>query len=263
MSPEEWSEGWTREECYSPLQSSIFFLFFLLYCSFSINHRRIVIPIYGLLPGGAERLIVDTALQLQSQGHEVVVFTSHHDKNHCFPQTADGESRIKNSQVKASQRDENLDLTSFLHSLNPFLFPFSGTLQVYELVSMFPRSFFNTLVLPLSILRQMSLVFQLLLSLFLFNYPSTFPRFLHPLLSSCPPLQSFDLFFVDQLSAGVPVLKLLGWTRTIFYCHYPDKEVGNSIAKERAIARGEGGPSILRYFYRIPLDILEEVTTSE
>lgn len=139
----------------------------------------------------------------------------------------------------------------------------SGTLQVHVVKSIFPRSIFNTFVLPLSILRQLSLVIQLLISLFLFNYPSTFPRFLHPLLSSCSPLQSFDLFFVDQLSTGVPLLKMIGWTRTVFYCHYPDKEVGNSIAKERAIARGEGGPSILRSLYRIPLDILEEVTTSE
>ncbi|PRT53242.1 Alpha-1,3/1,6-mannosyltransferase alg-2 [Wickerhamiella sorbophila] len=40
--------------------------------------------------GGAERLVVDSALALKNRGHEVTIFTSHHDKKHCFPETKDG-----------------------------------------------------------------------------------------------------------------------------------------------------------------------------
>lgn len=40
--------------------------------------------------GGAERLVIDAALALQSKGHKVHIVTSHHDRNHCFPETKDG-----------------------------------------------------------------------------------------------------------------------------------------------------------------------------
>lgn len=44
--------------------------------------------------GGAERLVVDSALALKNRGHEVTIFTSHHDKNHCFPETKDGTLKV-------------------------------------------------------------------------------------------------------------------------------------------------------------------------
>ena len=37
--------------------------------------------------GGAERLIVDAAMGLLKKGHEIVIYTSHHDSNHCFTET--------------------------------------------------------------------------------------------------------------------------------------------------------------------------------
>ncbi|XP_002740170.1 alpha-1,3/1,6-mannosyltransferase ALG2-like [Saccoglossus kowalevskii] len=40
--------------------------------------------------GGAERLVVDAALALKSQGHSVKLFTAHHDPSHCFKETQDG-----------------------------------------------------------------------------------------------------------------------------------------------------------------------------
>ncbi|CAL5015169.1 unnamed protein product [Urochloa decumbens] len=40
--------------------------------------------------GGAERLIVDAACQLAAHGHDVHVFTSHHDKTRCFEETVSG-----------------------------------------------------------------------------------------------------------------------------------------------------------------------------
>ena len=42
---------------------------------------------FCLCEGGAERLIVDAACQLASHGHDVHVFTAHHDKNRCFEET--------------------------------------------------------------------------------------------------------------------------------------------------------------------------------
>lgn len=39
------------------------------------------------LLGGAERLVVDAAKVLQQRGHEVIIYTSHHDKKHCFEET--------------------------------------------------------------------------------------------------------------------------------------------------------------------------------
>jgi alpha-1,3/alpha-1,6-mannosyltransferase len=37
--------------------------------------------------GGAERLVVDAAVGLEKLGHEVDIFTSHHDVSHCFEET--------------------------------------------------------------------------------------------------------------------------------------------------------------------------------
>ncbi|KAI8054484.1 alpha-1,3/1,6-mannosyltransferase ALG2 [Syncephalis plumigaleata] len=44
--------------------------------------------------GGAERLVVDAAVGLQSIGHNVVVYTNHHDPTHCFEETRDGTLQV-------------------------------------------------------------------------------------------------------------------------------------------------------------------------
>ncbi|XP_046982729.1 alpha-1,3/1,6-mannosyltransferase ALG2 [Schistocerca americana] len=44
--------------------------------------------------GGAERLVVDVALALQKEGHDVQFVTAHHDSNHCFAETKDGSFRV-------------------------------------------------------------------------------------------------------------------------------------------------------------------------
>ena len=44
--------------------------------------------------GGAERLVVDSALALKSAGHDVELFTAHHDPSHCFKETRDGTLKI-------------------------------------------------------------------------------------------------------------------------------------------------------------------------
>ena len=175
--------------------------------------------------GGAEKLIVDAALSLQQLGHEVVIFTSHHDPRHCFEPTRD------------------------------------GTLKVQVMRTAIPRSILGSFHLPCAIVQQLSLVFQLILAITLFNYPGTLPRFVAKRLTSSPPIPGFDLFFFDQLPAGIPWLKILLATRVVYYCHFPDKDISNSIAMQKAHARGESGPSVLRKLYRLPFDLFEEGTT--
>jgi alpha-1,3/alpha-1,6-mannosyltransferase len=50
-------------------------------------------PDLGL--GGAERLVVDAALQLQALGHHVTLFTAHHDRTRCFEETRDGALNVR------------------------------------------------------------------------------------------------------------------------------------------------------------------------
>lgn len=50
-------------------------------------------PDLGL--GGAERLVVDAALQLKEAGHRVTIFTAHHDRTRCFEETRDGTLDIR------------------------------------------------------------------------------------------------------------------------------------------------------------------------
>jgi alpha-1,3/alpha-1,6-mannosyltransferase len=176
--------------------------------------------------GGAERLVVDAAIGLQELGHEVDIITSHHDPTHCFEPTRDGTLSIRHAKTSV------------------------------------PRHIFGGLHLPLAIARQVSLFFQLLLALFAFRFHGTIPNFLYKLLTNLSPLQGYDVFIVDQLSAIVPFLRIFTATRVIFYCHFPDKDVSNSIALQKAIERGQPGPGFVRSIYRIPFDMLEEMTLS-
>jgi alpha-1,3/alpha-1,6-mannosyltransferase len=40
--------------------------------------------------GGAERLVVDAALALKANNHDIQIVTTHHDKSHCFEETRNG-----------------------------------------------------------------------------------------------------------------------------------------------------------------------------
>ena len=42
--------------------------------------------------GGAEKLVVDTAVAVQAGGHQVEILTGFHDPNRCFEETRDGRS---------------------------------------------------------------------------------------------------------------------------------------------------------------------------
>lgn len=99
--------------------------------------------------GGAERLVVDAAVGIQSKGHKVLMYTSHHDPNHCFEETRD------------------------------------GTLEVRVRGDSLPRDIFGRLYIVFAILRQLALVFWILQH----------------------EKETYDIIFVDQLSACVPILK--------------------------------------------------------
>ncbi|WFD35603.1 hypothetical protein MCUN1_002461 [Malassezia cuniculi] len=176
--------------------------------------------------GGAERLVVDAAVQLQALGHDVRIITSHFDPNRAFEATT------------------------------------SGTLRVQLAKTYIPRSVLHMLHLPMAILQQLSLVGQV--------FVAAHGRLLHDVapgvyavLSSLPPSELPDVFVVDQLPTAIPLLRILG-ARVLYYCHFPDKEISNSLAEQRA--REGGGSSWLksqlRAAYRMPLDLLEEVTTA-
>jgi alpha-1,3/alpha-1,6-mannosyltransferase len=99
----------------------------------------------------------------------------------------------------------------------------------------------NTLV-PASILSRFSIICAILrqLHLILFIYITSE-------LSKFEP----DAFVVDQLSAGLPWLRVLyPETRILFYCHFPD------------LLLAQGRASFLKRAYRIPFDFIEEWSMS-
>lgn len=51
---------------------------------------RVAIAHPDLGIGGAERLIVDAAVGLVERGHQITLYTSHHDPQHAFPETVRG-----------------------------------------------------------------------------------------------------------------------------------------------------------------------------
>jgi alpha-1,3/alpha-1,6-mannosyltransferase len=59
------------------------------------QRRRIAFlhPELGL--GGAERLVVDAAIELKARGHEVVMYTAGHDPRRAFPETVDGRLEVR------------------------------------------------------------------------------------------------------------------------------------------------------------------------
>ncbi|KAK5118235.1 hypothetical protein LTR85_008215 [Meristemomyces frigidus] len=56
----------------------------------TVSMKNIVFVHPDLGIGGAERLVIDAAVGLQSVGHKVTVLTSYRDTNHCFEEARDG-----------------------------------------------------------------------------------------------------------------------------------------------------------------------------
>nr|XP_031861951.1 uncharacterized protein CI109_002781 [Kwoniella shandongensis]KAA5529023.1 hypothetical protein CI109_002781 [Kwoniella shandongensis] len=143
-----------------------------------------------------------------------------------------------------------------------------GTLTVHVLGSFLPRSLHPRLPLTIvfSILRALVLAFLLLFSLLL---PGP-PTFMNPL----SPIEPFDIFFVDQQSVAIPLLRFVSGTRVVFYCHFPDKllsggweinvdaqgQEGMGIVERK---KGSESVGLAKKLYRWPIDKLEEITTGQ
>lgn len=59
------------------------------------NSKKIAFIHPDLGIGGAERLVVDSAMGLQDLNYNVSIFTSHCDKSHCFEEVSSGKLRVK------------------------------------------------------------------------------------------------------------------------------------------------------------------------
>ncbi|KAK9831856.1 hypothetical protein WJX81_002186 [Elliptochloris bilobata] len=148
-------------------------------------------PDLGL--GGAERLVVDAALELSARGHAVDMFTAHHDRRRCFEETLDG--------------------------------PFSVTVCG----SWFPRSVCSRFTALCAYVRCILIA-------------------IYVAWGAWRRRRQYDVIFVDQVSAVIPVLHLLTRSKVLFYCHFPDL----LLVQRR---------SRLRSLYRAPLNRIEEVST--
>ena len=97
--------------------------------------------------------------------------------------------------------------------------------------SIVPPSILDRFSILCAILRQVHLIIQICLF-------SSELRQIQP-----------DIFFVDQLSAGIPLLRILNpVVRVLFYCHFPDKLLAQR-------------QSVLKQLYRVPFDRLESWST--
>ena len=163
--------------------------------------------------GGAERLVVDAAVGLQELGHRVVIFTTHRDPKHCFDEARDGELSGQDPSIPAT------DLAG------------AGTLDVRVRGNALPPMLGGRFKILLSILRH----YHLLASIFVTGEL----RGLRP-----------GAFFVDQLSAGIPLLRtMFPAVRVLFYCHPPDL----LLVQRRGVW--------FRRLWRWPFDALEGWTT--
>lgn len=190
----------------------------------------IIHPDLGI--GGAERLIIDVALALQSRGHRVTIYTSHRDTSHCFEEARDGtlDVRVRGNTV-------------------------------------FPAHVGGRFYVFMAILRQLHLTKAVLEEL-REEEEKEKRRLLEG--DKAKGEGALDkardtIFIVDQVPACVPFLKTLGpryqhqpqgqrpgstLQRILFYCHFPDQ----------LLARRDEGGSLLRLakvLYRCPFDWFE------
>lgn len=130
-------------------------------------------------PGGAERLVVDAAVGLQSLGHAVKMYTSHHDHGHCFEETRD------------------------------------GTLEVEVIGDFLPRSLFGQWYIVFAIVRNVVLAATLLVRWALSrSCPQDYDVFVVDQLSTCIPLLKLSGAKVQIYD---PWIRLFEWPSLSFH----------------------------------------------
>ncbi|KXX82562.1 hypothetical protein MMYC01_201212 [Madurella mycetomatis] len=93
-------------------------------------------------------------------------------------------------------------------------------------------------LVPMTILGRFSILCAILRQLHLILHIALFTSKLDRL--------SPDAFFVDQLSAGLPLLKAVSTAPVFFYCHFPD------------LLLAQGRARIWKRLYRVPFDFVEQ-----
>ncbi|KAF8126557.1 glycosyltransferase family 4 protein [Boletus edulis] len=116
-----------------------------------------------------------------------------------------------------------------------------GTLPIHHIIPPFPRHWHGKFHILFAHARQLHLT----LTQFLLRSPAP----------------EHDVFFVDQLSTCIPLLRVLTGQRLLFYCHFPDKLLAHGAFVEGALQKRNVG--VLKALYRYPMDYLEEVTTRQ
>lgn len=125
--------------------------------------------------GGAERLVVDAAVSLRNKGHSVKILTSHHDEKHAFEETKKSSKQPLEVIVRGDWMPR--------HVLGRFLFIFSFVYFVFIAIA-WCLCRFHVLF---AILRNLWCALWLVL----FGWR-----------------EGYDIVFVDQISACIPVLRL-------------------------------------------------------
>ncbi|PGH16205.1 hypothetical protein AJ79_01973 [Helicocarpus griseus UAMH5409] len=178
--------------------------------------------------GGAERLILDVALALQSHDHAVRLYTSHRDPGHCFEEARDGTLDVR---VRGD--------------------------------SLFPDTIGGRFKVLCAVGRQVHLVAGLLMA----GDGERSQAEKKGENEEDDDDDGEDVYIADQVPACVPILKLYGmlvqsmpWLvsksrkrrrqRILFYCHFPDQLLAR---------RDEGGlvGKLVKACYRYPFDRFE------
>ncbi|KAK9466368.1 hypothetical protein V1512DRAFT_263465 [Lipomyces arxii] len=138
--------------------------------------------------GGAERLVVDAAVGLQSLGHSVIIYTSRCDRTHCFEEIRDG---ILNVVVKGD--------------------------------TIVPRTIFGRFAILCAILRQLHLSLYILRyentaydAIFVDQLSFCIPLLRAGLDRRAPPAPAND-------HRRLAPQRRRRKARILFYCHFPDK----------------------------------------
>ena len=154
--------------------------------------------------------------------------TSHHDVSHCFQETSDGTLKVTSvgDWLPRSVFGRCYALCAYVRMIYAalYLVVFSGV--EYDVIFCDQVRF--AVICRRTMWRQ--------------------SRHATKVLSLTTSLRDLLELSSFQISACIPMLRLLSRAKVLFYCHFPDQ----------LLTKRE---STLKYLYRLPIDWLEEVST--